>query len=259
MKDIKIIFFDVDGTLIDMNKKEISASVLTALQELKKRKIILCIATGRSPIALPHFEQVTFDAFLTFNGSYCFNQEHTIYKNPIPLKDISTIVGNATALNRPVAIATSNQTVANGKDSDMIEYFSFAHQEIVLAENFDEMINKEEIFQLMLSSRKEDYSTIMQNTSDAKIAAWWDRAVDIIPSSSGKGTGIAKILDYYGLDQSQALAFGDGNNDIEMLQSVGWGVAMANASDELMAVADEVIGHVADDGIYHYCKAQGLI
>ena len=99
----------------------------------------------------------------------------------------------------------------------------------------------------------------MQNTVGSKITAWWDRAIDVIPASSGKGIGVDKILDYYGFDKSQAIAFGDGNNDIELLEAVGWGLAMANASDELKAVADEVIGHVAEDGIYHYCLAKGLI
>lgn len=55
------------------------------------------------------------------------------------------------------------------------------------------------------------------------------------------------------------MAFGDGNNDIEMLRSVGTGVAMANASDDLKAVADEICKDVAEDGIYHYCLEKGLI
>ena len=48
----------------------------------------------------------------------------------------------------------------------------------------------------------------------------WDRAVDIIPVNAGKGAGIEKMLKYYGIDKSQAMAFGDGNNDIEMLKAV---------------------------------------
>lgn len=259
MDHIKIIFFDVDGTLIDMNKKKISDKIIDTLRQLKKRNIILCIATGRSPIALPHFDEVVFDAFLTFNGSYCFNKADTIHKDPIPLSDVSKIIENSSKLNRPVAVATSEKTIANGKDDDLVEYFSFAHQQIDVAEDFDIIINNDEIYQLMLSSRKEDYSKIMKNTTSSKITAWWDRAVDIIPASSGKGTGIAKILDYYGLNKSEALAFGDGNNDIEMLEAVGWGIAMDNASDELKTVADEVIGHVADDGIYHFCSEHDLI
>ena len=57
----------------------------------------------------------------------------------------------------------------------------------------------------------------------------------------------------------EALAFGDGNNDIEMLQAVGTGVAMENGSDELKAVADDICGHVAEDGVYQYCVKYGLI
>jgi hydroxymethylpyrimidine pyrophosphatase-like HAD family hydrolase len=83
--------------------------------------------------------------------------------------------------------------------------------------------------------------------------------VDIIPTSSGKGTGIKEMLDYYGFDRDQAIAFGDGNNDIEMLEAVGWGLAMDNASEDLKEIADEVIGHVAEEGIYHYCLENGLI
>ncbi len=57
----------------------------------------------------------------------------------------------------------------------------------------------------------------------------------------------------------EAMAFGDGKNDIEMLQTVGWGVAMENAAPEVKAAAKDVCGHVADDGIYTYCKEQLLI
>jgi hydroxymethylpyrimidine pyrophosphatase-like HAD family hydrolase len=44
-----------------------------------------------------------------------------------------------------------------------------------------------------------------------------------------------------------------------MLQTVGVGVAMGNATEEVKRAADDVCGHVAEDGIYHYCIAQGLI
>lgn len=67
------------------------------------------------------------------------------------------------------------------------------------------------------------------------------------------------MLKYYGIDKSQAMAFGDGNNDIEMLKAVGNGIAMANASDDLKAVADEICGDVSEDGIYHYCLEKRLI
>lgn len=83
--------------------------------------------------------------------------------------------------------------------------------------------------------------------------------MDIIPSDGGKGVGIGKILRFYHLDRSQALAFGDGDNDVEMLQAVGRGIAMGNASQRLKAIADDVCGNVAEDGVYHYCLDHGLL
>lgn len=129
---------------------------------------------------------------------------------------------------------------------------------LTMAEDF-EPVSREEIYQVMLGCREADYPSILNGVSGAKITAWWDRAVDIIPASSGKGMGIRKILEYYHLERSEAMAFGDGNNDIEMLEVVGIGVAMENASLQLKAIASDICGHVAQDGIYHYLTYQGII
>jgi hydroxymethylpyrimidine pyrophosphatase-like HAD family hydrolase len=82
---------------------------------------------------------------------------------------------------------------------------------------------------------------------------------DLVAADGGKGNGIRKILEYYHLDPSQAMAFGDNHNDMEMLQTVGTGVAMGNATQQLKDIADDVCGDVDQDGIYRYCVARGLI
>ncbi len=258
MNNIKIIFFDIDGTLIDMNKKSISEKTLETLIRLKEKNIIICLATGRTPVSLPRFEGVEFDAFLTFNGSYCFNKNRVIFSNPINSNDVKTIIKNAASINRPVSLATKRRMAANGKDEDLVEYYSFAKLEVEIADDFEKIAN-DEIYQVMLGCREKDYPQLMKGVCNAKITAWWDKAADIIPANSGKGIGIEKILEYYNLSKSEALAFGDGNNDIEMLQAVGFGIAMENASDKLKEVADDVCGNVANDGIYHYCVAHKLI
>ena len=51
MKTIKIIFFDIDGTLIDMKKKQISQKMLETLKRLKENQIRICLATGRTPMS----------------------------------------------------------------------------------------------------------------------------------------------------------------------------------------------------------------
>lgn len=258
MHKIKIAFFDIDGTLIDMNKKEISENTIYMLQELKSNGIIICIATGRSPVSLPRFGEIEFDAFVTFNGSYCYNKKEKILNNPLFDEDVKILLKNASEMQRPVSIATKNRVAANGKDQDLIEYFSFAKLEPEVAEDF-EQVAKEEIYQIMMGCRKEDYSRILKDTKNAKIAAWWDRAVDIIPANCGKGKGIQNVLAYYHLKKEDAIAFGDGNNDIEMLEAVGTAVAMGNASSELKSIATDICGPASEDGIYHYCKEHHLI
>lgn len=258
MNKIKIIFFDIDGTLIDMTKKAISYKTVETLLRLKENGVKICIATGRAPGSVPKFDGVDFDAFLTFNGSYCFNSSDVILSTPIPKVDVEKMIENATRINRPVSIAGKDRVVANGTDKDLSDYFGFAKQETPVSDDFDEVL-KGEIYQMMMGGRKDEYDDILKDVENARITAWWDRAVDIIPANGGKGKGIEAILEYYGIDRSESMAFGDGGNDIEMLQTVGTGVAMGNALDNVKAIADEICGTSADDGIYHYCLENGLI
>lgn len=258
MNRIKIVFFDIDGTLLNYKHTQPSEKTLQALKMLKAKGTKLCIATGRAPFSLPHFDGIEFDAFLTYNGSFCFDESGTIFDSPIPQEDVKTIIRNAEALGRPVAAASRTDLAANGRDQDLEDYYSFAHQELIVSEDF-EAFCREGIYQIMLGCRESDYPAILKGADGAKITAWWDRAADIIPARGGKGMGISSVLAHYHLDKSEAMAFGDGNNDIEMLEAVGTGVAMGNASPQLKEIAADICGHVAEDGIYHYCIEHGLI
>ena len=64
---------------------------------------------------------------------------------------------------------------------------------------------------------------------------------------------------YYGFSKDESIAFGDGNNDIEMLKAVGTGVAMGNSNNNVKAAADVVCKSVDDDGIYYYLVENGII
>lgn len=253
----KIIFFDIDGTLVPL-KEHIRPRTVEALQKLRQNGIRLCIATGRAPMEVPHFEGVTFDAFLTYNGSYCYTPEQDIFKNLIPNTEIATLIRNAAALGRPIALATKDRLAANGSEKDLVDYFAIAGVPLKVAEDFEEVANGE-VFQALMGGRKEEYPAILKDVTHAKIAAWWDRAMDIIPANGGKGVAVEKMLAFYGIDKADSMAFGDGNNDIEMFQAVGTGVAMANASQQLKAVAADHCRDVKEDGIYWYCVEHGLI
>ncbi|XBG89823.1 HAD hydrolase family protein [Enterococcus cecorum] len=55
----------------------------------------LCLASGRAPIQIPHFDGVDFDAFLTFNGSYCYTKDCDIHSNPLSKEDVHTVIKNS--------------------------------------------------------------------------------------------------------------------------------------------------------------------
>ena len=258
MNDIRIMFFDIDGTLIDMQKKHISEKMLETLKRLQANGILICLSTGRPPMILPRFEGVEFAAYCTFNGSYCYAGSDEIFSNPIPGDDVKKIIANAARIGRPVSLATRSRQAANGTDEDLDAYFDVVALKVNIAPDFD-AVAQDKVYQIMSGGRKEEYGDLLRDVSGAQIAAWWHRAVDIIPAGGGKGRGVEKILEYFGLDRSHAMAFGDGNNDIEMFQAVDHPVAMDNASDTLKALASDICGDVAEDGIYHYCMDHGLI
>lgn len=259
MDNTKIIFFDIDGTLIDMEKKCVTEKMLETLRRLQEKGIIICIATGRSPMDVPKFQGVEFDAIINFNGSYCHCGNKQIYSNPLRTNDIKTIIRNAAGINRPIAVATDEKVIANGSEKDLVDYFAIAKMTVDVSEDFDRMVEEDNVYQIMMGGYKEEYHIIVKDTENAKIAAWWNRAIDIIPKNVGKGIGVNKVLEYYGIDKSQAMAFGDGNNDIEMFEQVGHPIAMGNASDDLKAISEQICGHVAEDGIYYFCKENNLI
>lgn len=146
----------------------------------------------------------------------------------------------------------------NGYDKDLDDYFTISKQRITIIEDFD-AFSKEKIYQLMVGCRESEYDSLMKEAPGAAFTAWWDRAVDIIPAGGGKGLGIEKVLSYYGLTKEEAIAFGDGTNDIEMLQAVGTGIAMGNVTENVKDIADAVCKSVSEDGIYHYCLDHKLI
>lgn len=254
---IKIAFFDVDGTLLKIGCKEPSQNTILALRKLKEKGVLLCMATGRSYPSIPHFEGIVFDILLTFNGSYVRNDKKIIFKNPLNIDDKNIIIQNLKNMNRAIAISNEEIIVTNGTDPDLEKYFEFGNEKMIIANDFDELARKD-IYQIMCSCSKEEYEKILAGTTQTKITAWWDKAVDIIPSNCGKGNAVKAVLQHYGFSKDEAIAFGDGKNDMEMLDAVGIGVAMGNAKNEVKSIANAICKSVEEDGVYYYCLENKL-
>lgn len=258
MAPIQIIFFDIDGTLIDPATGKISPKTVETLRRLEEKGIKRGIVTGRPPASLPDFGDLRFDVMATFNGCLCYTDAQIIYDNPIEPGEVRQILRNAAALGRPISVAVRDRLVANGVERDLADYYRVAGLELTKSVDFDDALG-ENVYQIMLSYRPGDEEKILHGTENLKIALSWERAADVIPSSGGKGAAIRHILRHFGFDADQAMAFGDNHNDMEMLRAVGTGVAMGNATKALKDIADDMCGPVGEDGIYHYCLGHGLI
>ena len=101
--------------------------------------------------------------------------------------------------------------------------------------------------------------TLAELEDCCKLTRWSDFAVDIIAKKGGKVAGIQAFLEKYGISREETMAFGDGENDMEMLEFVQVGVAMGNAEDCVKKIADYVTDTVDDDGIEKALIDLGLL
>ncbi len=259
MTEIRIAFFDIDGTLVQLGKG-MSETMRQTLLALQKKGIRICVATGRPPFRVPSFDGIVFDAYLTYNGSYCYDRKgHEILSHCIDHQDVLRILNNAAEVNRPCSIAGKDRLLSNGTDRNLYDYFVIAGQTPEVSDEFDAYLSHHEIYQIMCGCVKEEYDAVMKGVDGAVITTWWNRAVDIIPKGSGKDAGVKQILSYFGFRKEEAMAFGDGGNDIGMLESVGMGVAMGNATEDVKAAVPYVCAPVEEEGIYQFCRERHIL
>ena len=90
---------------------------------------------------------------------------------------------------------------------------------------------------------------IRERYPDFDLVRWHPTAVDVLPKAINKWTGCQWVMKQTGFEPQQAVAFGDGLNDMEMLQGVGLGVAMDNGHPELKAVANCIAPALHLDGV----------
>lgn len=248
---IKAIFFDVDGTLISRNRPHISQNVIDALRRLNYQGVKLFIASGRHYLELEELginNQFTFDGYLTLNGGYCFNQEKVIYKNPIDASDVKRIVNYTTEHQLACSFVEGNELYINLINDLVVTAQQAINTSLPPIKDISRALVND-VYQIDPFVDQAAIKEIIALTKHCKHTQWHDGAYDIIPAHGGKQEGIAAILDHYGMNASEVMAFGDGHNDLEMLKFVGLGVCMANGHEETKANSDYVTKHVDEDGI----------
>lgn len=254
----KIVFFDIDGTLLD-HEKSLPASTIKGIEELRKNGVYVGIATGRAPFMFEYLrDQLEIDTFVSFNGQYVVFEGEVIYKNPLKTSKLADIQKQADSNGHPLVFMNEQTMKANVSHHERIEKslgsIKFPHPE----EDRDFYIGHE-IYQTLLFCIADEQSEYISDYPGFKFIRWHPFAADILPAGGSKAEGIKLVSDRLGFKMKDVYAFGDGLNDLEMLKTVGTGVAMGNAETEVKNVADVVTKDVSEDGIWHGLKTVKLI
>ena len=255
--DIRIAFFDMDGTLLPVGAEGgFSPRLTRALSELQKKGVALFAASGRPPFFIPAPEGVAWDGMICFNGAYCLDGGRVVNAVPIPRETAERVVENAGAMGLPVNIETPARMGRNFFHPDL-DAFMGAVSATAANDRFQELLG-EEIYQLMAPVRADQEAALFAGTAGIKAERWWDRATDIVPVGCSKADGMRRILEARGLAPENAIAFGDGGNDAEMIALAGVGVAMGNALEAVRRRADYVTCACEEDGVAEALRHFGL-
>lgn len=258
---IKAIFFDIDGTLKSFKTHSIPQSTIDAINEVKEKGIKVFIATGRYFKQIDDLNGLVFDGLITLNGAHCINSENeTIFTNPIPRENIDALLRyHSEKFLFPSIFITEKKELINCIDENVREISRLVDVPLSPLGILDE-IDKEEVLQIDAFINKEQEQEILDTVLTHCDASRWNPLfADVNVRGNSKRTGIDKFLEYYKLDLSETMAFGDGGNDVQMLKHVAIGVAMGNAGDEAKQAADYIADSADDDGIQNALKHFGVI
>lgn len=255
---VKTIFFDVDGTLVSHKTDSVPESTRKALKLLHENGYKLVLATGRDMSQLKKLpvKDLKFDGYLTMNGQLCLDGDgKEIFGNPIDEVDTEKMIELIKEKRVPITTI--------GKEG---QYINFVTDQVIAAQKAVSSkvapIGKyhgEEVYQFIAYGDRNELKTLVDELPNCKLSWWNEYAVDIISKNGGKLAGIKKYLELQNQTLDDAMAFGDGENDLEMLKAVKVGVAMSNGEEHVKQIADYVTTDINKDGIYNASMHYKLI
>lgn len=257
---IKAAFFDIDGTLLSHKTNSVPDSAVRALEKLREKGILTFIATGRNYFELPKMKPIAalpFDGVVSLNGQYCRNDREIIHHCPLEREAIVTLLEFLEEHPHPALFVEEGQMYINFHNDHVAKVQAAIHSEMPAIGDLRRGY-EHPIYQVMLYMTDEELKTL-PDIPHVRLTHWALGGVDVIHAKGGKATGIAKVLEYYGIDKSETIAFGDGENDVDMFGAVGTAVAMGNACASAKAAADYVTDKVLDDGIWNALVRLGII
>lgn len=249
----KAVFFDLDGTIIDVvnDRPQPSAAVREAIRRLQAAGHYAFIATGRPYGFIDRrILALGFDGLVLMNGALVIVGDRIVYQKPL----------DASVVTRIVRVA-----VENGIDfcQEGVDFIYMGQECRALEAFFKKLHIPFEFFRREFSPR--DVATYKMEFLAPQgqecfrellrlpgITGIEDQAhgknFELYSSEESKGTGILHALEHLGVPLEESYALGDGENDIEMMQTVAHALVMGNANKKLLPYAETVLPGVQEDG-----------
>jgi len=259
-KTIEAVFFDIDGTLLSFKTHEVSASTEEAIAQLQEKGIKTILSTGRSINSIDHVKYLNFDGYITFNGGYCLTKEGEIlYKKAIEGKDIEAMLAYANHNTLSFALMSERMNAIHNVTPEIAAMY--ASLNLPVPDLVDPIsLEVDSVLQANIFIGPDQEVEFMNQVMPNSLSSRWTSVfADVNPQGQSKKVGIDILCEYYGIDISKTMAFGDGGNDISMLKHVHVGVAMGNANDNVKEIADYVTDDVDSDGIWNALKHFGVL
>ena len=261
---IRMIAFDMDGTVL-YNGAEITLRLQDILRRALERGIYVVPCTGRGRLQLPAtLASLDLSYTITSNGGRVKDETtgESIYTNLVDWETAAGICGDITELEKFMCVHVDGHVHFQGVEEEFVRT-KFCIPEYIpvdLTDSTEELLRRthggaEKIF--VRPATEEIRQQIRQRILDK---------YDVYCSSSSmhnlefgkidcsKGAALTWLCDKLGIGLNQVVAFGDGENDKEMLSLVGLGVAMGNAHPACKEAADMVIGTCAEDGVADFLE-----
>ena len=261
----KLIAVDLDGTLLT-STNTISKKSKETIEKVLDFGHKVVIITGRDfygsiKVARELFNRHYGGLVASSNGALVFDlaKNQPIINHTIPREVVKEMIAYGKSLGLDYLIYHDNKILAEKDDAYDLDFLSKKNKlevEIIedLADKLDFDLNK------LLFSAKPSLIEKVKSDFEEKFKGKVNpihsmpQFLDCMPAGIHKGRSLLEIADFYGIDHKDTLAFGDEINDETMIEMAGTGIAMANASDYVKNLADDICPTNDDDGIALYLE-----
>lgn len=251
---IKAIFFDIDGTLVRNGLTEPDPEVIESLSRVRRNGVKIFIASGRHMEWIVNLGSLKVDGYVTTNGSMCVGPDgkDVFYCNPIAGDDIDRLIDFSHHHDMPFVVVPAEGGIVISRHDENVEKTSKILRLPPIPVVDLETIRGKDIVQIMAFGTETE-----RNAADlfnkvlphCRPQSWNPYFYDITPATSDKATGIDMMIRHFNIPLEQTMAFGDGDNDIGMLEHVAIGVAMGNAAENVKRAGDYVTDPIDCNGV----------